>query len=492
MKHLKLTSAATALIVGLVAAPAAAAPLSDAEATAITASIDAQSARLSKLALDIWNYSEVGYRETKSAARLIKELRAAGFRVEEGVDGIPTAFIATAGSGGPVIAVLAEYDALPGLSQTASPTREVAAGHSAGHGCGHNLLGAGAVGAAIALKEWLERTGAKGTIRLYGTPAEEGGFAKVFLARDGYFKDVDVTLNWHPGSSNGASQGQSLALITGKFRFKGVAAHAAAAPDRGRSALDGVEILDIAANYLREHVPQEARIQYTITDGGGQPNVVPETAEVFYYVRHYDAEVVKDIWGRLEKAAQGAALATGTTVSVELVGGAYSRLPNITLGKIADRSLRRVGGYSYTPQEAEYARRLQATLPPAVVARAKGPEHIEDFVVGRKGSASSDVGDVSWVTPTVGMSAATFPGGVSVHSWQAVSAAGASIGVKGAIVAAKTLALTGAELFHDPQLIAEAKKEFDESRGPGFVYRALIGDQKPPLNYTENQKGAGE
>lgn len=492
MNYLKRAVAMAALGAVMLAAPVQAAPLTDAEAKAITASIDKQAPRLSSLALDVWNFAELGYRESKSSARLIKELKAAGFKVEEGVDGIPTAFVATAGSGGPVIAVLAEYDALPGLSQTTSPVREVAAGRTAGHGCGHNLLGTGAVGAAIALKDWLERTGTKGTIRLYGTPAEEGGFAKVFLARDGYFKDVDVTLNWHPGSSNGASQSQSLALITGKFRFKGVASHAAVAPDRGRSALDGVEILDVAANFLREHVPQEARIQYTITDGGGQPNVVPATAEVFYYVRHYDPEVVKDIWGRLEKAAEGAALATGTTVSVELVGGAYSKLPNITLGKVADRSLRRVGGFAYTPQEADYVRQLQATLPPAVVARAKGPEHVEDFVVGRKGSASSDVGDVSWVTPTVGLSAATFPGGVSAHSWQAVSAAGTTIGVKGAIVAAKALALTGAELFQNPQIIAEAKKEFDESRGPNFVYRSLIGDQKPPLNYTTRPGAAGE
>lgn len=459
-------------------------PLTDAEIGAVEASVDRLNPRLTSLANDVWGYAEVGFREEKSAARLEKELRAAGFNIQKGVDGIPTAFIASAGSGGPVIALLAEYDALPGLSQAATTVEQPIAGQIAGHACGHNLLGTASVGAAIALKEWLEKTGTPGTVRLYGTPAEEGGFSKVFLVRDGFFKDVDVTLSWHPGDRNSASQSQMLSVITGKFRFKGIPSHAAAAPERGRSALDGVEIMNVAVNYLREHIPQDSRIHYTITKGGEQPNIVPALAESFYYVRHYDPVIVQDLWKRVNSAAQGAALATGTSVSVELIGGTYGTLPNYTLGRIADRYLRKVGGFAYSAQETDYARKIGATLPGGARAGKGDPAEIEDFVEGVKGPASTDVGDVSWVTPTVQISTATWVAGTPPHSWQAASASGTSIGVKGAIVAAKTLALTGAELFRSPDTIAAAKAEFLKGRGPDFQYRALIGDQKPALDYT--------
>ncbi|EQA98686.1 hypothetical protein L288_20270 [Sphingobium quisquiliarum P25] len=431
----------------------------------------------------MWKLAEVGFREEKSSARLQADLKAAGFRIDKGVDGMPTAFIATAGSGGPVIALLAEYDALPGLSQAAVPEQQAVPGSAAGHACGHNLLGAASVSAAIALKEWLAKSGTPGTVRLYGTPAEEGGFAKAFLARDGLFRDVDVALSWHPSDRNSASQGQMLSVINGKFHFTGVPSHAAAAPERGRSALDGVEVMNVAVNYLREHVPQEARIHYTITNGGDQPNIVPANAESFYYARHYDPAVTLDIWDRIKNAAQGAALATGTKVSVELIGGSYGTLPNYTLGKIADRYLRQTGGFSYSAQETAYAQKITASLPQGG-RESGGPETVADFVEGSRTPASSDVGDVSWVTPTLQISTATWVPGTPPHSWQAASASGTSIGVKGALLAAETLALTGAELFRSPEEIAAAKAEFDKARGPNYHYRAMVGDQKPALDYT--------
>lgn len=482
----RLPRIATVLAALLATGTAHAAPLTDSEAAALTGSVDGLAPRLSKLARDVWSYAEVGFKEEKSSARLQAELKAAGFRIESGVDGMPTAFVATAGSGGPVIALLAEFDALPGLAQGAVPELQPIAGQAAGHACGHNLLGAASVGAAIAIKDWLAKNKVPGTIRLYGTPAEEGGFAKVYLARDGRFHDVDLTISWHPGGNNDATPTRSLAMIAGKFRFTGVASHAAAAPERGRSALDGVEVMNVATNYLREHVPQETRIQYIVTDGGGQPNIVPATAESFYYVRHHDSATVKQVWDRVVKAAEGAALATGTSVKVELISGTYDTLPNDVLGRIVHRNMSKVGGYSYTPVEAQFAARMLTTYPERKIAESR-PEAIAPYGPERKGMASSDVGDISWVTPTVGFSTATWVEGTSAHSWQAVAASGTSIGDKGALVAAKTMALTAAELFRSPDEVAAAKAEFDKRRGAGFRYTSFIGDRKPPLDYTDRK-----
>lgn len=454
-----------------------------ATAVPIAAALDPQLTRLSR---DIWSLSEIGFKEVKSSARLQKELKAAGFRITPGAGGMPTAFIAEAGSGGPVIALLAEYDALPGLAQRAVPHFDPITGQVAGHACGHNLLGAASVTAAIAIKDWLEKNGVAGTIRLYGTPAEEGGFSKVYFVRDGFFKDVDLTLSWHPGDRNGATPGRSLAMISGKFRFTGTASHAAAAPERGRSALDGVEVMNVATNYLREHVPAEARIHYVITNGGGQPNIVPAKAESFYFVRHHDAAVVKDIWQRVVKAAEGAALATGTTAEVEVISGAYDTLPNLTLNRIVHRNLTEVGGYNYSAEDAAFAKAILATYPERGITDSD-PSLVEPLGPERKGSASSDVGDVSWVTPTASLSTATFVRGTSPHSWQAAATGGTPIGEKGALVAAKTMAFTAAELFLRPDAIAAAKAEFERRRGPGFTYVSLAGDRKPALDYTDKQ-----
>lgn len=490
MKHRLCRQASLLALVSMVqfAAPALAAP-EEADAKAILTTVDSLTPRLAATAKDVWSYAEVGFKETKSTARLQKELKDAGFRIETGVSGIPSAFIATAGSGGPVIALLAEYDALPGLSQTTDPARH-SAGGIAGHACGHNLLGAASVTAAIALKQWLEKTGVKGTVRLYGSPAEEGGFAKVYFVRDGLFKDVDAVLSWHPGASNRAAQGQLLSMLTAKFTFTGVPSHAAAAPERGRSALDGVEIHNVAVNYLREHVPQETRIHYTITNGGDQPNIVPATAQSFYYVRHHDPAVVQDVWDRVKKAADGAALATGTSVSVEIIGGSYSTLPNDTLGRVVDASLNRVGGYNFTGEEAAYAKSIAATLPGGN-GDPGDPSKVGSYEFGRKGFASSDVGDISWVVPTASLGTATWVAGTPPHSWQAASASGTSIGVKGAVVAAKTLALSATELFRRPEIAAKAKEELLKSRGPDFVYKPLLGDRPPALNYTDHPVAGG-
>lgn len=453
-------------------------------AKSVVGLVDARNAQLQQIARKIWNYAEVGFKETQSSTLLQQELKKAGFRVEAGVAGMPTAFVATAGSGGPVIAVLAEYDALPGLAQKAVPHLDPITGQLAGHACGHNLFGAASVTAAIAIKEWLDKNGIKGTVRLYGTPAEEGGFGKVYMVRDGLFKDVDLTLTWHPGDRNSATPGRSLALISGKFRFEGVAAHAAVAPERGRSALDAVEVMNVAANFMREHVPQGTRIQYVITRGGGQPNIVPAEAESFYYVRNHDVGVLRDVWDRLIKAGEGAALATGTKMTYELISGTYDTLPNVTLNSIIHRNLTEVGGYDFSPKDEAFAREIIKTYPERKITDTN-PNVIQPLGPERKGYASSDVGDVSWTTPTGSLSTATFVRGTSPHSWQAAATAGTEIGEKGALVAARTLALTAAELFLHPEAIAAAKAEFDERRGPDFRYEALLGDRAPALDYTE-------
>ncbi|MGD9599389.1 MAG: amidohydrolase [Steroidobacteraceae bacterium] len=434
-------------------------------------------------ALAIWKLAEVGYQERQSSALLQKELADAGFAVEAGVAGMPTSFIATAGSGEPVIAILAEFDALPGLSQAAVAQRSPIEGKNAAHACGHNLFGAGSAGAAIALREWLAARKLPGTIRLYGTPAEEGGAGKVYMVRAGLLDDVDVALHWHAGDRNDASQNGTNSNKSGKFRFHGVSSHAAAAPDKGRSALDGVEAMDMMANMMREHMPQEARLHYVITRGGAAPNVVPDFAEVFYYVRHPDPRVVQSLWDRLTKIAEGAALGTGTTWDVEVIHGAYPLLPNHTLGHVMHANLERVGGVQYDAAEAAFARDIHATL--ANPSRPLGSERTVQPYDPRQQYGSTDVGDVSWTVPTVGLYTATWVPGTPAHSWQAAAAGGMSIGIKGMNVASKTLALTAARLFTDPALIEAARAEFDKARGADFVYRPLVGDRKPPLDYRE-------
>lgn len=473
-------------LIGLVimaAGPLHGADLSARDRDSLLRAVDAHAAQAGATALEIWNWAELGYQEERSSTLLQKELAAAGFSVQSGVAGMPTGFVATAGAGEPVIAILAEFDALPGISQAAVAERQVVDGRNAAHACGHNLFGAGSASAAIVLKDWLAARGLSGTIRLYGTPAEEGGAGKAYMVRAGLFDDVDVALHWHAGDRNDASQNGSNSNKSGKFRFHGISSHAAGAPDKGRSALDGVEAMDMMANMMREHMPMEARLHYVITRGGAAPNVVPDFAEVFYYVRHPDPRVVQQLWERLTKIAEGAALGTGTTWDVEIIHGAYPLLPNHTLGRVMQANLERVGGVHYDADEAAFAQRIFATLDSP--RRALGSEQVVQPYAPEQHFGSTDVGDVSWTVPTVGLNTATWVPGTSAHSWQAAAAAGMSIGVKGMNNASKALALTAARLYLDPALVAAARKEFDTARGTGFVYRPMVGDRAPPLDYRK-------
>jgi aminobenzoyl-glutamate utilization protein B len=472
------------LVVSATAVAAQRPSTADARATML-GSIDAKREQYAGIAKEIWGFAEVGYQEQKSSALLQQQLRAAGFQVSAGVAGMPTAFVATFGSGKPVIGIVGEFDALPGLSQEAQTANHHAIEDNApGHGCGHNLLGTGSLAAAIAVKEWLA-AGHTGTLRYFGTPAEEGGSGKVYMIRDGLFKDVDAVVAWHPGDRNDASPATNLAVINAKFRFHGVAAHAAAAPQRGRSALDGVEAMDYMVNMMREHVPQETRIHYVITRGGAAPNVVPDFAEAYYYARHPDMRILDGIWERIIAAAKGAALGTGTTMDFEVDGAAFNVLPNEYLGGVMQANLERVGGFTYTVDEVKFAQDLRKTLtdPPDVAIGSQ--EKVQPMRLGAVGGASTDLADVSWNVPTVQVVAATFVPGVPAHSWQATACAGGTIGVKGMMVAAKAMALTTVDLFTDPAHIQKARAEFDQKRGAGFVYKTRLADRKPPLDYRK-------
>ena len=462
------------------------APLSFANAQdsdAVIDFIDSRYEDTADIARTIWEFAEVGYQETQSSTLLQDSLTAEGFTIETGVASIPTAFVANYGSGGPVIAILAEFDALPGINQDSVPGRSPIQGKAAGHACGHNLFGAGSIGAAIAIKHWLEESGTPGTIRILGTPAEEGGSGKVYMVRAGLFDDVDIALHWHPGDRNSAAARTTLANRSAKFRFRGISAHAAGAPEKARSALDGVESFNYMINMMREHVPQETRIHYVITAGGNAPNVVPDFAEVYYYVRNPDASIVKEIWQRVENAAKGAAMGTGVEVDWEIIHGNHPLLINETLAKMLDSKLRVVGGVTYNDHELAFAEDIYPTLNHPELAIGS-QEEIQPYSVSL-GSGSTDVGDVSIAVPTVGLSTATWVPGTSAHSWQSTAASGMTIGYKGAQVAAKTLTLAAIELFTNEGLRIAARREFEQRRGGDFYYEALLGDRPPPLDYRK-------
>lgn len=455
--------------------------LSQKEKEKVIESLNGKQAHYTEVASQIWNFAELGYLEDRSAALLQAELQKAGFKVEKGVAGIPTAFVASYGEGKPIIGILGEFDALPGLSQEAFvPERKIRDDSAPGHGCGHNLFGTGSMAAAIEIKDWLIKTKKTGTIRFYGTPAEEAGDAKVFMVREGLFKDVDAVLTWHAADKNNAGPTTNLATKSGIFKFKGIASHAAAAPQRGRSALDAVEAMNSMVNMMREHTTEPTRIHYVITKGGEAPNVVPAYAEVEYLVRHRDREEVRNLWERVVKAAQGAAVGTETSMEVEVVGGTFDRLPNETLSMAMHKNLEKVGGVTYTPEEKAFAEKLSTTFGAQKVP-IESAATIQPFGYSHT-NASADTGDVSWVVPTVGMTAATYVPGTPGHSWQAVSCTGSTIGFKGMMVAAKTLTLTAMDLFTDSQLLESSKKEFNEKRGSNFKYESLVGNIPPPLS----------
>ena len=445
--------------------------------------IDSKYDQYSSIAHKIWEYAEVGFQETQSSALLQATLSKEGFKVESNVAGMPTAFTATYGSGKPVIGILGEFDALPGVSQEAMPELKPIPNKGAGHACGHHLFGTASAAAAIEVKNWLVANKKSGTIRFYGTPAEEGGSGKVYMVRDGLFSDVDVVLHWHPGASNSAGWGNSLSNKSGKFRFYGVASHAAASPERGRSALDAVEAMNDMVNMMREHVSDATRIHYVITRGGEAPNVVPAFAEVYYYVRHPKPAEVKSVWERVTRAAEGAALGTDTKMKFEVTGGVYNMLPSESLAKVMDANLRTVGGYAFNEQEREFGKKIQETFSGSIPTLETTSE-IGELKENESGG-STDVADISWVVPTAGLRTATWVPGTAAHSWQAVAAGGTSIGHKGMMIAAKTMALTAIDLFNTPLVIEESWKELRKRRGENFKYEALVGDRKPALDYRK-------
>jgi aminobenzoyl-glutamate utilization protein B len=462
--------------------PATAAINASKEATinALNASYDADK----KTALQIWDFAEVGYKEVKSSALHVQHLKEAGFTVETGVAGIPTAFVATYGSGQPSIGILAEYDALPGITQNAVAEKSPAVGKNAGHACGHHLFGTASVSAGIAIKELIAAGKLKGTIKVYGCPAEEGGSGKVFLVRAGLFNDLDAVIHWHPDDVNAVSTTSALANKSAKFKFYGISAHAAAAPDQGRSALDAVEAMDNMVNMMREHIPQETRIHYVITNGGKAPNVIPDFAEVYYYVRHPKRKDVVEIFDRVVKAAEGAALGTGTTMKYDIIGGTHDLLINKTLAEVMQTNLEKVGGVNYTEDEKVFAKKLQPTFIGAPVAVETAATVRPISYISEGNSGSTDVGDVSYAKPTVGLRAATWVPGTPAHSWQAIASGGTEIGTKGMLVASKTMALTAIDLMTNPAIIQKANEEFKASIGD-YKYRALLGDIKPALNYRD-------
>jgi aminobenzoyl-glutamate utilization protein B len=481
---LKITAAAGLTLFAAQSLPAAddKGELRDSQRTAI-AEVESRDGELKALNKAIWEFAEVGLEEHRSAALLVETLQKAGFEVKTGVSDMPTAFVASFGSGRPVIGILAEYDALPGLSQKASPDRDPVREGEPGHGCGHSGLGSAAVEAAIAVKAALEKHKIGGTIRLYGTPAEETLIGKVYMLLDKQFDDLDVCLHWHPSGKNGVWNQSSKAAVSVKFSFAGTAAHASGSPDSGRSALDAVELMNVGVNFMREHVKQDARMHYVITDGGGQPNVVPAKASVWYFIRANSHTDVEAYFKWVTEIAQGAAMMTRTKVALQVDTDCHELIPNAPLAEFMDRNLRLVGAPKFTEEEQAFARRLQQplieefgrTFPVAINENIEPLNAPAEAAVG-----STDVGDISWHVPTIGLRTACMAAESPGHSWQNVAAIGSGIGEKGIACAAKTLAITAIDLFEKPDAIAAARADFKQ-RMEGKEYITLIPKgQKPP------------
>lgn len=436
------------------------------------------------LSHEIWEYAELSLREYRSAERYKEKLREEGFTVTESLGGIPTAFSGSFGSGKPVIGILGEFDALSGLSQAAGEAahRPLVPG-GPGHGCGHNMLGAASFAAACGVKRFLERSGLPGTVIFYGCPGEEGGAAKAYLAREGVWKELDAALCWHPGDTNEITTGTNNSCTQVLYRFKGIAAHAAGDPEHGRSALDAVELMNIGVQFLREHMKSDARIHYAIIDGGGvSPNVVQPAASVLYMVRSRDVPDTLALQERVDRIAEGAALMTETSFDRIFVDGTANTLPNPPLEACLYANMQAVPLPGYSESEREFAVALRKTyaaegLPglgaqhdPAIAEEVRalsgnGTKPLNDFLLpyysGEDFSpGSTDVGDVSWLTPTAQFTALCFPAGAPGHSWQNVSCGGSSIGDKGLLWAAQVLCGAAADLFSDPAILEAARADF--------------------------------
>jgi len=427
----------------------------------------------------IWSLAELGLVEHQSSQTLSEWLTMHGFTIERGVANMPTAFVASYGSGKPVIAILAEFDALPGLSQKASPVREEREGAANGHACGHSIFGTASTTAAIAARYAMAKHNLKGTLRLYGTPAEETGIGKIYMVKEGLLNDCEAVLHWHAADETRSAYGTTKALVSMKFNFRGLAAHASRSPHEGKSALDAVELMNVGANFLREHLPEDARLHYVITDGGGQPNVVPPAAQVWYYLRANKHRDVESMFERLRDIAKGAALMTATTMDLQVDSDTHEILPNLPLSQVIHQNLEIIGAPKFTEEEKAFARKTQEPLPgPFKYALSEIIEKVPEEP--EQGRASTDVGDVSWMTPTGGLTAASYTFGAPGHSWQIVACTGTSIGEKGMFVAAKALAYSALDLFTQPDLIKQARADF-EQRKAGYNFISLIpAGQKAP------------
>lgn len=462
--------------------------------------IDQNKARLAALSDAIWGFAEVGLHETRSAAAQAEFLELEGFTVQRGTPGLPTALVASFGAGKPIIGFLGEYDCLTGVSQKAVPYREPVCEGGPGHGCGHNLLGVGALGAAVALKREIEAGTAQGTVRYYGCPAEDSASGKVFMAKHGVFNDLDAALTWHPGIFNNVRWGGNLANNSVRFTFHGRTSHAAASPHMGISALDAVELMNVGVNYLREHVIQEARLHYVITKGGDQPNVVPALAEVWYYVRAPHRSDVDEIYQRVCKIAEGASLMTGATLEITFVKGVHEVMHNTVISEVLEESLQQAGPPLFSAEDFAFARELEKSFTPGQKAASMRSGHtppelwdvtLHDSIApafnkGVISSGSTDVAEVSWICPTGEISAATWAAGTAAHSWQATAQSGMSIGHKGMITAARALALAGHKLMTNPDILQLAKEEFVKDTGGQPYVSPLPSAMMAPLPQFED------
>ncbi|WP_418454317.1 amidohydrolase [Allofournierella sp.] len=470
-----------------------------------------KAALISQVNRGVWQSAEFGYSETESSALIAQVLRGEGFAVQTGTGGLPTALEATWGQGAPVIGILGEYDALPNLSQEAGVAEpRPIPGQKCGHGCGHSALGAGAVGAALILKEWLQATGTAGTVKFFGCPAEETGFGKAFMAKAGCFAGLDAALTWHPMDMNAAMAVRTVAYYKVRFDFKGRTAHAGACPEQGRSALDACELMNVGVNYLREHIISQARVHYAYLDcGGDAPNVVQERASLLYFVRAPKLTDSAAILERIKKIAQGAALMTETEVTATVLGGLSDTVPNPTLSKLLSDSFTALGGPDFGEEEYAIARRYLAALAPearaAVLAQGAKLNGVteDEFALRPLNTAvipfqpqmmavvttgSSDVGDVSYLVPTAQLTAATAIPGTGPHTWQFTGQVGTSIGDKGSQAAARAIALAAARLFEQPALLETAKQELLAETGGRYQSPIPSG-----ISYTDvNPKTPGQ
>lgn len=440
-------------------------------------SVDRHAAELIGLSDRIWAYAETALKEHRSSAALADYAEQQGFRVERGVAGMPTAFVASFGNGRPIIGVMGEYDALPGISQKATSEKTPLVEGGAGHGCGHNMFGPASLGAALAIKEQIAAGGIKGTVRFYGTPAEEDIGGKAYMARDGLFDDLDVVLAWHPGDETQADTVSSQAMVDVAVEFRGKAAHAAGDPWNGRSAVDAVELFTHGISLMREHIRPTSRLHYTIASGGDVPNVVPEYGKVWLWVRDWKRSEVEDLLARVRKLAEGAATMTETSSSLKVQGGSWEILTNVSGARLLNDNLAWLGPASYTEEEQSFARAIQRATG---VAEVGMDSEIQPLEGQKEEGGSTDVGDVSWIVPTLHVTVATSPKDAPWHAWPVVATGGMSIGHKGLVRAAKTLAATMVDLYEQPAALKEVRADFEKKKGD-VVFDAYIPDGPPPV-----------